>query len=129
MSNENNPQNYPGVGIDYIVGTAGGEVEYRTFENGGSQASLSVAVGEGYKKDGQWVDQGTTWYRVIATQDYAEDNWPYIGKGDKVRIDGGRLSAREFDRRDGSKGQSFEVRFGNVRVLESKQAASEDKPF
>lgn len=126
-----NEQNFPGVHIDNIVGVAGGEPETRFFESGSGQTTLSVAVGEGYKnkQSGAWVDQGTTWYRVVATADYAEDNWPSIDKGDKVRIDGGRLTAREFDRRDGSKGQSFEVRFGNVTVVESKSAKTGDEPF
>lgn len=127
--NDINPNNYEGANIT-IVGRAGGEKNVHFFENGNGIADISVAVGQGYKKDGEWVDTGTTWYRITASADHAADNWPEVGKGDKVRIDGGRLETREFDRKDGSKGQSFEVRWGEITVLESKSApASDDRPF
>lgn len=127
--NNINPGNYDGVNVT-VVGRAGGEVATKTFDGGGSQAELSIAVGQGYKKNGEWVDTGTTWYRLVAAGDYAQDNWPAVGKGDKVRIDDGRLETREFQRKDGTTGQSFEIRFGTLTVVESKSGASaEDTPF
>lgn len=127
--NNINPNNYPGANIT-LVGTAGGPVSTKTFDSGGSRAELSVAIGEGYKKDGAWVDTGTTWYRLVASGDYAAQNWPTIGKGDRVRLDDGKLETREFERKDGSKGQSFEVKFGTLSVIESKSASQgDDTPF
>lgn len=129
MSNDNN---YTGIHIDNIVGVAGGEKSVRFFDNGGGQAELSVAVSHGYKnkQTNEWVDTGTTWIRAKATADYAADNWPEVGKGDKVRLNGGRLETREFDRADGTKGQSFELVYTEVQVLVSKsQPESVEAPF
>lgn len=126
-----NPNNYTGITAT-VVGTAGGEVDYRVFSNGGSQAELSIAVGHGFKdkNSGEWIEKGTTWIKLLATSDHAEHNWPYVGKGDRVRVDEGRLETREFDRKDGTKGQAFELRYGNVTVIDSKQQSSnEEKPF
>lgn len=114
-----NPNNITGATIT-VVGNAGGEVQVKEFGNGGSQAELSIAVGQGYKKDGSWVDTGTTWYTLVAAADYAADKWPVVSKGDKVRLDEGRLETREFERKDGSKGQAFTIRFGTLSVVESK---------
>ena len=123
-----NPNNFEGATVT-LVGHAGDDVQFKSFDNGGSVAELSIAVGQGYKKDGQWVSTGTTWYRLIANGDYADNNWPTIHKGDKVRLDEGRLETRDFPRKDGTTGQAFEVRFGNLSVIESKSGGDPEKPF
>lgn len=131
MVNENN---YDGANVT-VVGRAGGPVQYKDFQSGSSIAELSVAVGKGYKKDGQWVDTGTDWYTITATKDYAAQNWPQVGKGDKVRIDDGRLEAREYTKHDGTAGLGLTVKFGTLTVVEQKSApesdfgGSDDKPF
>lgn len=134
MVNENN---HPGANVT-IVGYAGGPAEWPPYDKQGQRGfkQVRIAVGEGYKnKDtGEWVDQGTTWYTHT---DQAETlDALGIGKGDKVRIDEARLSAREFTRKDNSIGQAFETRYGTVTVLESKsggapaqQSYSDDTPF
>jgi single-stranded DNA-binding protein len=133
MVNENN---YDGANVT-VVGRAGGPVQYKDFQSGSSIAELSVAVGKGYKdkSTNEWVDQGTDWYTITATKDYAVQNWPPVGKGDKVRVDEGRLEAREYEKRDGTPGLGLTVKFGTLSVIESKSApqgdfgGSDDKPF
>lgn len=129
---ESNPNNYTGLHLDNLVGVAGGERTVRYFDNGGGQAELSIAVSHGYKnkQTDEWVDTGTSWIRVKATADYAADNWPEVEKGDKVRVDGGRLETREFQRQDGSKGQSFELVYGTVSIVSKKrQTETAEAPF
>lgn len=129
MSNE---QNYTGIHVDNVVGTAGGDVQFKNFDNGNSVAELSIAVNQGYrnKQTNEWVETGTTWLRILASGDYADNNWPPVHKGDRVRVDGGRLETREFDRKDGTKGQAFEIRFGALSVVESKSNNDDpEKPF
>jgi len=122
-----NPNNYPGVNVT-VVGTAGGPVEVREFPKGGSQAQLSVAVGLGYKsrETGEWVDTGTNWYTLVASPDYAEENWPRIGKGDKVRIDDARLEAKAYNTKEGEARIDLQLRFGTLTVVESKGERSND---
>src|SRR5687767_10698689 len=129
--NDINPNNYDGANIT-IVGRAGGPAERKDFAGGGAITELSIAVGKGYKKDGEWVDQGTDWYTLVAAPDYAAEHWPPVGKGDKVRIDNGRFETRAFDRKDGSHDKALTIRFGDLSIIESKgnaPAASEGDPF
>lgn len=127
-----NPNNYDGASAT-IVGRAGGPFEIREFNNGGSQAQLSIAVGKGYKKDGEWVDTGTDWYTLTATPEYAEANWPTVGKGDKVRVDDARLELKAFQRNNGEIGVDASLRYGTLVVVEAKgdreAASSGVKPF
>lgn len=132
-----NPNSYPGATVT-IVGYAGGAAEWPPYDKQGEKGfkQVRIAVGEGFKnkQTGEWVDQGTTWYTHT---DQAETlDALGIGKGDKVRIDEARLSAREFERKDGTTGQAFETRYGQVTVVESKsggapaqQSYSEETPF
>ena len=118
-----NPKNYDGASI-VIVGRAGGAVEVKDFDNGGSQAQLSIAVGKGYKnaKTEEWVDTGTDWYTLTATADYANQNWPQVGKGDKVRVDDARLEFKPFNKRDGEAGVEATLRYGTLVIVEAKSA-------
>ena len=129
MSADQNPQNFEGATVT-IVGRVGAAPEFPPYDKEGTRGfgQIRVAVGMGYKnkQTGEWVDQGTMWFTVTAPMDHFNG----IGKGDKIRLDDARLEAREFTRKDGSTGQAFETRFGDITVLESKQGASDDgDPF
>lgn len=126
MSNDQNPQNYEGATVT-LVGRAGGDAEFPAYDKEGTRgiSQVRVAVGQGYKKEGEWVDTGTTWYTVSGRT----DDIGHVKKGDKVRLDDARLETREFDRKDGSKGQAFETKFGTLSVLESKSNADYDTPY
>ena len=125
-----NPNNYDGASV-VIVGRAGGPVDIKKFEGGNSQAQLSIAVGKGYKNKttNEWVDQGTDWYNLTATEDWANQNWPNIGKGDKVRVDDARLEFKPFLKNNGEAGVEAILRYGTLVVVESKSASGNDKPF
>lgn len=119
-----NPNNYDGANVT-VVGRAGGEPTRKDFDSGSSITELSIAVGKGYKKDGEWVDTGTDWYTLTATADYAADNWPPVGKGDKVRVDGARLETRPFDRKDGSHDKALVLKYGELTVIQAKNASGD----
>jgi single-stranded DNA-binding protein len=120
---EINSNNYTGANV-VIVGNVVRPVEIKDFKNGGSQAELSIAVSKGYKKDGEWVDTGTDYYTLVASADYASDNWPRVDKGDKVRIDESRLEFKPYLKNDGTPGVEAQLRFGTLVVVEAKA----DKP-
>lgn len=125
MSSEQNPNNYEGATVT-LVGRAGADASFPAYDKAGEKGfqEVRVAVSQGYKKGDEWVDTGTTWYTVSGrTEDVG-----HVRKGDKVRLDDARLETREFDRKDGSKGQAFETRYGTLTVLESKSGGS-DVPF
>lgn len=122
-----NPNNYDGASA-VIVGRAGGPVEIKTFDKGPSQAQLSVAVSKGYKDKNtdKWVDTGTDWYTLIATEDYANNNWPDVQKGDKVRIEDARLELKGFVKKDNTAGVEATLRFGTLVVVESKASRADN---
>lgn len=121
MSKDQNPGNFPGATIT-IVGNAGADAEYPAYDKQGERgiSQVRVAVGQGYKKDDQWVDTGTAWFTVSGkTEDIG-----HVKKGDQIRLDDARLEVREYQRQDGTTGQAFETKFGTLTVLKSKDDAA-----
>lgn len=126
MSKEQNPNNYTGATVT-LVGNAGSDAEYPAYDKTGERgvSQVRVAVSQGYKKDGEWVDTGTLWVTVFGRT----DDIGGIRKGDRIRVDDARLEAREYQRKDGTTGQAFEANFGTVTVLESKAELVGSGPF
>lgn len=93
--------------------------------------SFSIAINEGYKKDGEFIQTGTTWYNyeaAAAGADMLRDLG--IGKGDKVRIDGARQAVREYEDKDGNARLGITLTFGDVTVLEYADRDEDDEaPF
>lgn len=123
MSNIN-PNNYGGVTV-VLVGNATRDPETK-FE--GKQTELDIAVNLGYKnkETDQWVETGVNYYTVIASGD-AANALKQVGKGDRVRVDEARLEQREYDKKDGTKGYSNELRFGTVTVVKKKVAGGQSQ--
>lgn len=126
-----NENNYPGATL-CLVGYAAGNPEYPPYDREGKRGfkQLSVAVNEGYKKDGEFVQTGTTWYRI----EKHEDAWAElgVGKGDKVRLDGAKQEVREYQDKNGDSKLGITLTYGDLTVLESKSSGSasdEDAPF
>lgn len=111
-----NPNNYDGVTAT-VVGRAAAAPENPPYDKEGTRGfqQIRVAVSQGYKdkNTNEWIDTGTLWITHTAR---SEDLYG-IEKGTKVRIDEARLEAREFTRKDGTTGQAFETRFGQVSIV------------
>ena len=124
MTNENN---YIGATVT-LVGYASGPARFPAYDKEGTKGvlELSIPVNEGYKKDGEFVQTGTTWYTYSASGDYAAA-LKSVNKGDKIRIEDAKQEVREYDSKDGKK-LGISLRFGNLVLLESKGGATEE-PF
>lgn len=120
-----NPNNYPGA-TNTLVGYAAGNPEYPPYDREGKRKfkQLSVPVNEGYKpKDGgDFVQTGTTWYRI----EKHEDDWAKlgVGKGDKVRLENAKQEVRTYKNRDGEDQLGITLTYGELTVLESKGGGS-----
>lgn len=126
----NNPNNYIGVNST-IVGYAASDARPPAYDKEGTRGVLQVpiAINEGYKKDGEFVQTGTTWYDVEAGGD-AADTLRGIRKGDKIRVDDAKQEVRSYNDREGKEKLGITLKFGTVTVLESKSGgSSEDTPF
>lgn len=126
MVNENN---YIGATLT-LVGYAAGDPEYPPYDKEGKRGfkQLSVPVNEGYKKDGEFVKTGTTWYRVEKHQ----DDWETLGvqKGDKVRIDNAKQEVRAYKNAKGEDTLGITLSYADVTILESSGGSPDsDTPF
>lgn len=118
MVNENN---YIGANAT-VVGYAASDARPPAYDKDGERGILevSIPVNEGYKKDGEFVQTGTTWYTITGASDYAQNVLAPIKKGDKVRVEDAKQEVREYKDKDGNTKLGITLRFGTVTVLESK---------
>ena len=92
-----------------IVGNIGADPEMRYTPTGQAVTSFSVgSQNRSYKKDDKWVDTGTTWYRVIAWRDLAENIAQSLKRGNRV-IATGSLVSRDWEDKEGNKRTSWEL--------------------
>ena len=108
-----------------IIGNLGRDPEMRYTPSRRPVTEFSVAVSHRGKdpQSGEWVDQGTDWYRVTIWGDRGERAAEKFRKGNKVFVEG-RFRTREFEGRDGQKRISLEITADNV--ISSSGAAREE---
>lgn len=106
-----------------ICGRVGKDPETR-FTGGGAQVTnFSVAVSRKFKnRDGEQKEE-TTWYSVVAWQKLAEIVQQYVHKGDLVLLVG-EMQRREWEAKDGSKRESWELRASTLKMLTGKKNGS-----
>ena len=102
-----------------IIGNLGRDPEMRYTPSGRPVTEFSVAVSHRGKdpQSGEWVDQGTDWYRVTIWGERGERAAEQFRKGNKVFVEG-RFRTREFEGRDGQKRTALEITADNVISLE-----------
>ena len=93
-----------------VVGNVG-DVQLKFTPNGKAVCEVSVAENHNRKNDqtGQWETESTTWRRVSFWENHAEAVANEIQKGDRVIVTG-EERLREYERNDGTKGASLEMR-------------------
>ena len=76
----------------------------------GGKPTLSIGVNQGYwsKTENKWVDQGTVWLQVTPRTPKAQKELDYARRGSIVHVTG-ELTVHAYERRDGSKGVSYDV--------------------
>jgi len=93
-----------------VVGNVG-DVQLKFTPNGKAVCEVSVAENHNRKNEqtGQWETESTTWRRVAFWENQAEAVAEQVQKGDRVIVTGDE-KLREYERQDGSKGASLEMR-------------------
>lgn len=91
-----------------IVGNVTDTPELRFTPSGAAATNFTVAVNHRTKRNGEWIDDGTTFVRCTAWRDLAESVAGTIHKGQRVTVTG-NLRGREYDRSDGTKGLSLDL--------------------
>ena len=99
----------------------GANPEIKTTVNNLTIANFSVATSEKWKgKDGQQQEQ-TEWHRIVTFGRLAEICEQYLNKGSKVYIEG-RLQAKQWEDKNGSKRYTTEIVANEMKMLDSKTA-------
>jgi single-strand DNA-binding protein len=99
-----------------IVGNLGRDPEMRYTPTGKAVTDFSVATTRVFtSQDGQKQEE-TDWFRVSVFGKQAEFCNQYLQKGKQVYVEG-RLHARQYDKSDGTKGLSLDVRASDVQLI------------
>ena len=100
------------------TGRLGKDPETRKLPNGDDVCNFRIAV-NGFRKD-----DPATWIGVsLFGKSCAVAR--YLHKGSRIAVTG-RLSVREYERRDGTKGTDVEVRANDVTLLDAKGSGGGD---
>lgn len=91
-----------------ITGNLGTDPEMRFTPTGAPVMSVNVAVVNRKKVDNKWVDDNTTWYRVIAWRYLAEHVAESLHSGMRVIVSGSLIN-REWETREGEKRYTLEI--------------------
>lgn len=108
-----------GVNKVILVGRLGKEPEIRSFENGTSVASFSIATSEVYKdRTTGERKEITDWHNIVMWRGLAEIAQKYLHKGDMVYVEG-KLRTRSWEK-DGVTRYTTEVIADNMTMLSGK---------
>lgn len=101
-----------------IVGRVGQDPEFKTFDNGGSIARISVATSErGYTlQNGTQVPEKTDWHSVIIRNKSAEFVNNYIRKGDVVGITGS-IHYRKYTDKNGAERTATDIYASSIQAI------------
>ena len=99
-----------------VIGTIN-DPELRFTQSGKPVLGFSLAQNH-RKKDqsGEWQDDGTTWRKVTVWDKKGEVLAEHLAKGMRVIVTG-EERIREFEKKDGSKGQSLELNAREVGIV------------
>lgn len=112
-----------------LEGRAVNDPELRFTAQGKAVANFRVAASES-KKDaaGNWEDGDKLFVNVAVWDQAGEAVAEHVGKGDKVVVTG-RLYEREYEKNNGEKGRSLEVKFATVaKVVEPPRGERQSAP-
>lgn len=111
-----------------LIGHLGDEVKVHYFEGGGCVGRFPLATNETYtnKQTGEKVTN-TDWHNVVVRNKAAEICEKYLGKGDKVYVEG-RLKNRQWQGEDGNTRYTTEVHVQDFTFLTNKNEIGQSAP-
>tara|TARA_B100000780_G_scaffold96614_1_gene67378 strand:+ start:1081 stop:1503 length:423 start_codon:yes stop_codon:yes gene_type:complete len=103
-----------------LIGHLGDDVKMHYFDGGGCVGRFPLATNESYtnKSSGEKVSQ-TEWHNIIVRNKAAEVCEKYIGKGDKIFIEG-KLKTRKWQDQEGKDRYSTEIVVNEFTFLSGK---------
>lgn len=119
-----------------IAGNVGGDVRYRTVEGYGGVASFQLATTPRIRRDGEWGDGETTWFRVTCWRQLAERVRDSLHRGDAVVVVG-RLRTERWADEHGNQREGLlieaatvghDLRRGVARFTRAGRGADDEAP-
>lgn len=104
-----------------------GNLEVKTFSNGGKIVEASLATGKRWKDRNGDQHEETQWHRLVISGPLADTAERYIHKGDSLFIQG-EMTYRQWETRDGEKRTSPEVRVLTLQLMPKPQAQQAAAP-
>ena len=110
-----------------FIGHRGDDVKMHYFDGGGCVGRFPLATNESYtnKSSGEKVSQ-TEWHNIIVRNKAAEVCEKYIGKGDKIYVEG-RLKTRKWQDQEGKDRYSTEIVVSEFTFLSGKGEMNKKK--
>ncbi len=107
-----------------LIGNLGKDPEIKTFENGRSKASFTLATKESYQDgEGKKVTE-TQWHNVVAWGGFVKTIQKYLNKGSEVVVEG-KLAHRIYDDKEGKKCYFTEIVVTDLVMLKGKSVESD----
>jgi len=100
-----------------LIGHLGKDVEFKTFENGGTQAIFSLATNDYYKNAKEEKIQDTQWHNIVANGKTAELMNSFLTKGSEVIVRG-KITSRTYDDKEGIKRYVTEIKANEFICLD-----------
>lgn len=93
-----------------------GNLEVKTFSNGGKIVEASLATGKRWKDRNGNQHEETQWHRLVISGALADTAERYIQKGDPLFVQG-EMTYRQWEKREGEKRTSPEVRVLSLQLM------------
>ena len=112
--------------LQILIGHIGGEVKFRTFDNGGAVANCSVATSERWtdKSSGERKEE-TTWHNLVFRGKLADVAQQYLRKGSHIYVQG-RTKHRKYTK-DGVEQSITEVVVDTLNILTPKSSGDSEE--
>ena len=99
-----------------------GNLEVKTFSNGGKIVEASLATGKRWKDRNGDQHEETQWHRLVISGPLADTAERYIHKGDSLFVQG-EMTYRTWETREGEKRTSPEVRVLTLQLMPKPQTS------
>ena len=93
-----------------------GNLEVKTFSNGGKIVEASLATGKRWKDRNGNQHEETQWHRRVISGALADTAERYVQKGDSLFVQG-EMTYRQWESREGEKRTSPEVRVLSLQLM------------
>ena len=99
-----------------------GNLEVKTFSNGGKIVEASLATGKRWKDRNGDQHEETQWHRLVIGGPLADTAEKYIHKGDSLFVQG-EMTYRQWETSEGEKRSTPEVRVLTLQLMPKPQTS------